>query len=41
MICITGNGYKTIEAVAGRSAEPQTINARLAEFDTLYQTGER
>ena len=41
VICITGNGYKTIEAVAGRSAEPQTINARLAEFDTLYQTGER
>ena len=41
VICITGNGYKTIEAVAGRSAEPQTINARLAEFDTLYQTGGR
>ena len=41
VICITGNGYKTIEAVAGQSAEPQTINARLAEFDTLYQTGGR
>ena len=41
VICITGNGYKTIEAVAGRAAEPQTINARLAEFDTLYQTGGR
>lgn len=41
VICITGNGYKTIEAVVGRSAEPQTINARLAEFDRLYQTGGR
>ena len=41
VICITGNGYKTIEAVAGQSAEPQTINARLTEFDTLYQTGGR
>ena len=41
VICITGNGYKTIEAVAGQSAEPQTINARLTEFDTLYQTDGR
>ena len=41
VICITGNGYKTIEAVTGQSAEPQTINARLTEFDTLYQTGGR
>jgi len=41
VICITGNGYKTIEAVIGQSAEPQTINARLTEFDTLYQTGGR
>ena len=41
VICITGNGYKTIEAVVDQSAEPQTINARLAEFDTLYQTGGR
>ena len=41
VICITGNGYKTIEAVVGQSAEPQTINARLAEFDTLYQAGGR
>ena len=41
VICITGNGYKTIEAVVGRSAEPQTINARLTEFDRLYQTGGR
>lgn len=41
VICITGNGYKTIEAVVGQSAEPQTINARLTEFDTLYQTSGR
>ena len=36
-ICITGNGYKTIEAVAGQLTEPQTIDARLAEFDALYR----
>ena len=36
VICITGNGYKTIEAVVGELAEPHTIHARLAEFDQLY-----
>lgn len=35
VICITGNGYKTIEAVVGQLTEPQTIDARLAEFDAL------
>lgn len=37
VICITGNGYKTVEAALGQLAKPQTIDARLAEFDALYQ----
>lgn len=41
VICITGNGYKTVEAVVGQLTEPQTIDARLAEFDALYRKGER
>ena len=38
VICITGNGYKSIEAVVGELAEPHTINARLAEFDQLQES---
>lgn len=36
VICITGNGYKTIEAVSNTLASPCLINARLREFDELY-----
>jgi threonine synthase len=36
VICITGNGYKTIEAVAGKVEQPFIINARLQDFDELY-----
>lgn len=36
VICITGNGYKTIEAVVNNVAQPRLINARLQEFDELY-----
>ena len=38
MICITGNGYKTIEAVLGNVKQPHEINARLQDFDDLYQS---
>jgi threonine synthase len=38
VICITGNGYKTIEAVSGQVEQPFTINARLQEFDDLYRS---
>jgi threonine synthase len=37
VICITGNGYKTIEAVSNTVAHPCLINARLQEFDELYR----
>jgi threonine synthase len=37
VICITGNGYKTIEAVSSTVEHPCLINARLQEFDELYR----
>ena len=36
VICITGNGYKTIEAVLDQVRRPWLIEARLADFDQLY-----
>jgi threonine synthase len=36
VISITGNGYKTLEAVSASVAEPLVINAKLQEFDALY-----
>jgi len=36
VICVTGNGYKTLEAVMDRVEEPHVIGARLGEFDELY-----
>ena len=36
VICITGNGYKSIEAVAGIVEKPFCINADLKNFDDLY-----
>lgn len=38
VICITGNGYKTIEAVVNDVESPFEINARLQEFDELYRS---
>jgi len=37
VISITGNGYKTLEAVAKAIAEPYVIDARLKEFDALFE----
>ena len=36
MISITGNGYKTLEAVTERVEQSFVISARLQEFDELY-----
>jgi threonine synthase len=38
VICITGNGYKTIEAVLNNVEKPFEINARLHDFDELYRS---
>ena len=37
VVSITGNGYKTLEAVAQALAEPYVIEARLKEFDALFE----
>jgi threonine synthase len=37
VISITGNGYKTLEAVAGSIEKPMVIDARLGEFDALFE----
>jgi len=37
VVSITGNGYKTIEAVASAIEQPIIIEARLREFDALYE----
>ncbi|MBX3025513.1 threonine synthase [bacterium] len=38
VISITGNGYKTLEAVRDSVASPVVINARLQEFDHLFDS---
>src|SRR5689334_16317413 len=37
VVSITGNGYKTLEAVAQAIAQPYVIDARLKEFDALFE----
>ncbi len=37
VISVTGNGYKTLEAVVGTVDQPARIPARLGDFDALYE----
>lgn len=37
VVCVTGNGLKTQEALEGSLNEPAVINARLADFDELVK----
>ncbi|MGB6553948.1 MAG: threonine synthase [Candidatus Binataceae bacterium] len=37
VVAITGNGYKTLEAVANSIEKPMVIDARLGEFDALFE----
>jgi threonine synthase len=37
VVSITGNGYKTLEAVAGALEQPFVIEARLKDFDALFE----
>ncbi len=37
VVSITGNGYKTLEAVTGALEEPRVIDARLRDFDNLFE----
>ncbi len=41
VISVTGNGYKTLEAVTDAVPVPFNIGARLEEFDALYQSLEQ
>jgi len=36
VICITGNGYKTIEVMSGRGREPIRIGRSLADFEAAH-----
>jgi threonine synthase len=38
VLCITGNGLKTVDAVAGAGGETYTIAPKLAEFDRIFDT---
>jgi threonine synthase len=40
VICITGNGYKTIEVTADRGAEPIRVGRSLAEFEAALPRDE-
>ena len=35
VICVTGNGYKTVEVMTGRGVEPIHIGRSLAEFEAI------
>jgi threonine synthase len=37
VVSVTGNGYKTLEAVASAIDAPYVIDARLKDFDALYE----
>lgn len=39
VLCITGNGLKTQEALAGKIAKPVVIKPTLAEFEALVEAG--
>jgi threonine synthase len=36
VVSMTGNGYKTVDAIAGETDQPFVISARLQEFDELH-----
>ncbi len=37
VLCITGNGLKTQEVLAGKVGEPTMIQAKLSEFDQVFE----
>ncbi len=41
MLCITGNGLKTLDAVVGHAGHPREIKPSLREFETLLETEAR
>ena len=41
VLCITGNGLKTLDAVAGHVGHTREIRPSLREFEALLETGSR
>jgi threonine synthase len=41
VLCITGNGLKTLDAVAEHVGHPREIKPSLREFEALLATGEK
>jgi threonine synthase len=41
VLCITGNGLKTLDAVVGHAGHPREIKPSLREFETLLETEAR
>jgi threonine synthase len=41
VLCITGNGLKTLDAVVGHAGQPREIKPSLREFDTLLEAENR
>jgi hypothetical protein len=37
-VCITGNGYKTAEVVAGKLAEPVRLSRAFKEFEAWWES---
>jgi threonine synthase len=37
VVCITGNGYKTADVMAGRTVEPVRIGRSFADFESYFQ----
>ena len=40
MVCVTGNGYKTAEVVAGKLSEPVKLSRAFKEFEAWHATRE-
>lgn len=41
VLCVTGNGLKTLDAVNGHCGHPREIKPSLREFESMLSTGER
>ena len=41
VLCVTGNGLKTLDAVAGHVGKPREIKPSLREFDSLLAHEEK
>jgi hypothetical protein len=40
VVCVTGNGYKTAEVVAGKLSEPVKLSRAFKEFEAWHASRE-